>query len=296
MWRLDDVGVFVTVVEQGSFVQAAMRLDMPTSTVSRRISELETALEIKLLERTSRKLRVTERGQQLFEQCLPLVKTMRHQVDTLTKSRNQLAGKISVTAPTYLGNVILSPWLCEFLAQHKDIELELKLSNQFEDLIDEGIDLAIRIGPLRDSQFVAQYLFTPHYGLYASRMYLQNHGPITQPEDLHSHDVLAMAHQNAKLTLVDGGGGEHTINTTTRMKCSDIDMARQTAINGLSIACLPLISAQTQQNRDGLVRVLDQYEITPVRDVYAVYPSRKHLSAKTRLLIDFLKEAAASVR
>jgi DNA-binding transcriptional LysR family regulator len=296
MWRLDDIGVFVTVVEQGSFVQAAMRLDMPTSTVSRRISELETALEIKLLERTSRKLRVTERGQQLFEQCLPLMKNIRHRVETLTKSRDQLKGKISVTAPTYLGNAILSPWLSEFLARHQDIELELKLSNRFEDLIDEGIDLAIRIGPLRDSQFVAQYLFTSQYGLYASKTYLQNHGLITSPEDLRSRDVLTMVHQNAKLTLVDAEGREQTINTSTRMKCSDIDMARQMAINSLSIACLPRLSMQTPHNRNELVRVLDQYEITPEREVYAVYPSRKHLSAKTRLLIDFLKEAVAGVR
>ena len=217
---------------------------------------------------------------------------MRHQVDTLTKSRDQLTGKISVTAPIYLGNAILSPWLCEFLAQHQDLELELKLSNRIEDLIDEGIDLAIRIGPLRDSQIVAQYLFTAYYGLYASRTYLKNHKPITSPEDLRSHDVLVMAHQNAKLILVDTEGREQTINTTTRMKCGDIDMARQTAINGLSIACLPRLGTQTLK-KDGLVSVLDQYEIIPVRDVYAVYPSRKHLSAKTRLLIDFLKEAAA---
>lgn len=293
MWRLDDIGVFVSVVEQGSFVKAALRLDMPTSTVSRRISELEAALEIKLLERTSRKLRLTERGQLLHDQCLPLVKNMWHQVDTITKNRDQLMGKICVTAPTHLGNAILSPWLCQFLSQHQDIELQLKLSNQIEDLIDEGIDLAIRIGPLQDSQFVAQYLFTSHYGLYASQSYLQNHSPIHSPVDLQNHDVFTMAHQNTMLTLVDAEGREQTIRTTTRMKCSDIDMAQQTAINGLSVACLPRLSAQSLQNRQELVRVLDQYEISPGRDVYAVYPSRKHLSAKTRLLVDFLKASIA---
>ncbi len=296
MWRLDDVGVFVTVVEQGSFVQAADRLEMPTSTVSRRVSELEAALETKLLERTSRKLRVTERGRQFFEQCLPLVKSMRHEVDMLTKSSDQLTGKISMTAPSYLANTILSPWLCEFLATHQDIELELKLSNQIEDLIEEGIDLAIRIGPLRDSQFIAQYLFTPKYGLYASSAYLKAYGPINQPEDLSARDVIAMAHQNDRLILVDTEGQKQTIATTTRMKCSDIDMARQAAVNGLSIACLPRLSAQTQHLRNDLVRVLDQYDIPSGRDVYAVYPSRKYLSAKIKLLIDYLKQEAAKVR
>lgn len=289
MWRLDDISVFVTVVEQGSFVKAAERLDMPTSTVSRRISELETALKTTLLERTSRKLGLTEPGQQLFEQCLPLVKDMRRRVDTIIKSRDQLTGKISLTAPTYLATAILSPWLCEFLAEYQGIELELKLSNQNEDLIDEGIDLAIRIGPLRDSQFIAQYLFTSHYGLYASRAYLQNNEPIRSPEDLHRHDVITLAHQNSSLTLVDIEGRKQTIYTSTRMKCSDIELARRTAANGLGIACLPRTNMHLPQSYDNLVRVLDQYEITPVRDVYAVYPSRKHLSAKTRLLVDFLK-------
>jgi len=293
MWRLDDIAVFVSVVEHGSFVTAAMRLDMPTSTVSRRIGELEKALQIKLLERSSRKQRVTERGQQLFEQCLPLVKSMRHQVDLFSKSRDQLTGKITITAPTYLGSMILSPWLCEFLAQQQNIELDIKLSNQIEDLIEEGIDLAIRIGPLRDSQFVAQYLFTAHYGLYANLKYLQTHTPINKPEDLRGHDVLAMAHQNNALTLVDGEGGEQRISTSSRITCGDIDMARQAAVNGLSIACLPSLSEQTLRNRDQLVRVLDQFKIVPGRDVYAVYPSRKHLSAKTRLLIDYLKTASA---
>jgi len=293
MWHLDDIGIFVTVVEQGSFVQAATRLEMPTSTVSRRVSELEAALEMKLLERTSRRLRVTERGQQLFDQCLPHVKEMRHQIDLLSKSRNQLSGKITLTAPTHLGNAVLAPWLCEFLADNRDIELELQLSNQIEDLIDKGIDLAIRIGPLKDSQFVAQYLFTPHYGLYASPRYLASQPPINTPDDLSRHDVIAMAHQKARLTLIDPGGHEQTINTTTRLRCDDIDMARQTASNGLSIACLPRLSVQRAVDSGELVRVLDQYEINPGRDVYAVYPSRKHLSAKTRHLIDFLKEAAA---
>jgi len=296
MWRLDDISVFVTVVAQGSFVQAAEQLHMPTSTVSRRISELEAALEIKLIERTSRKLRVTERGRQLYEQCLPLVKSMQYQVDTLTRNRDQLTGKITVTAPTYLASAILSPWLCQFLAEHQDIELDLKLSNQLEDLIDEGIDLAIRVGPLRDSQFVAQYLFTARYGLYASQGYLQNHEPIHRPEDLRNHDVWVMAHQKGMLTLVDVDGREQIVNTTTRMKYTDIDMARQVAVNGLSIVCLPHENSRVPQDDDGLVRVLEQYEIMPTRDVYVVYPSRKHLSARTRLLIDFLKDVVTKVQ
>jgi DNA-binding transcriptional LysR family regulator len=296
MWRLDDISVFVTVVAQGSFVQAAEQLDMPTSTVSRRISELETALEIKLIERTSRKLRVTERGQLLYEQCLPLVKNMRYQVDTLTRNRDQLTGKITVTAPIYLASAILSPWLCQFLFEHPDIELDLKLSNRLEDLLDEGIDLAIRVGPLRDSQFVAQYLFTARYGLYASQAYLQSHEPIHRPEDLRNHDVWVMAHQKDMLTLVDVEDREQTVNTATRMKCTDIDMARQMAINGLCIACLPRKNTRVPQDDDNLLRVLEQYEITPTRDVYVVYPSRKHLPARTRLLIDFLKAAVTKLQ
>ena len=289
MWRLDDIAVFIIVVEQASFIRAAEHLDMPTSTVSRRISELEAALQMKLLERSSRRLRVTERGQQLFEQCLPLVKNMRFQVDTLTKNRDQLIGKITMTAPRFLANAVLAPCLCEFLQLYPEIELELKLSNRMEDLIDEGIDLAVRIGPFRDSQFVAQYLFTSDYGLYASHTYLKNRAPIRKPEDLAGHDVMVLAHQNAHLTFVSEKDQEQTVSTRSRMKCNDIEMAHQAALNGLSIACLPIISTYKSTGYAELVRVLDQYKITPSREVFIVYPSRKHLSAKTRLLINFLK-------
>ena len=129
-----------------------------------------------------------------------------------------------------------------------------------------------RIGPQKDSHYVAQYLFTSLYGL--------------------RHDVLAMARQNKTLTCIDQQGREQTINTTTRMKCNDIDMAQQAAMNGLGIACLPRLSVEKHKNTNGLVRLLEQYEISPARDIYAVYPSREHLSAKTRALIDFVKGAA----
>lgn len=296
MWRLDDIAVFVAVVEHASFVRAAAHLQMPTSTVSRRITELESALQIQLLERTSRRLHVTERGQQLFDQCYPLVKDMRLQVETLAKHRDELTGKITLTAPNFLANSVLAAQLFGFLHAYPEIELELKLSNRLEDLIDEGIDLAIRIGPLRDSQFVAQHLFTSEYGLYAHRQYLQSHSPILRPADLADHDVMTLTHQKTQLTLRDKNKHEQTITTHSRIKCNDIETARQAALNGVSIACLPIVNTSESTDMKGLVRVLEQYTITPSRDVFAVYPSRKHLSTKTRILIDFLKRSGEAGR
>ncbi|MCU7934340.1 MAG: LysR family transcriptional regulator [Candidatus Thiodiazotropha sp. (ex Dulcina madagascariensis)] len=295
MWRLDDIEIFVSVVEQGSFVQAAKRLNAPTSTVSRRISELEAALDIKLIERTSRKLHVTEKGQELFDHALHHVKEIRQQGNMLMNSRDQLRGKITITVPTFLGNAVLAPWLFEFLAKHSDIELNIKLSNHFEDLIDEGIDLAIRIGPLNDSQFIAQFLCSTEYRLCASPEYLQQNPSIETVDDLLRHDVMLLPHQNMTLDLMNVRTHEtYSLSTSSRMNCNDIEMMRQAAVNGVSIACLPHLSVQKLVSSGELVTLLDEYEISPSRDIYTVYPSRKHLSAKTRLLINFLKEKAAN--
>jgi DNA-binding transcriptional LysR family regulator len=105
-----------------------------------------------------------------------------------------------------------------------------------------------------------------------------------------------MAHQKGMLTLVDADGHEQTLSAATRMKCTDIDMARQTVLNGFGIACLPRKNTHVPQDDDNLVRILEHYEIAPTRDIYAVYPSRKHLSARTRLLIDFLKDAVTKIQ
>ncbi len=292
VWRFDDIEIFVAVVEQGSFIGAANLLGMPTSTVSRRIGELEAALEMKLLERTSRRMRVTDGGQLLFDQCLPHIKEMRQRVNLVRKSRNQLSGVISLTAPSYLGRAILNTWLCRFLTMHPHIEVDLQLSNDYEDLIGKGFDLAIRIGPLKSSQFVSQQLFAVHYGLYASPRYLGGHAPLTGPADLAQHEVMTMPHQQSTLQLVNGEGRAFAQQVATRMRCNDIEMARQAAINGFGIACLPRESVLDQVAKGELIRVLASYEIVPQRDVFVVYPSRKHLAAKTRLLIDFLKTAA----
>lgn len=294
MWRLDDIGIFVSVVEEGSFVRAAKRLDIPTSTVSRRLSELEAALGTALIERTSRKIHVTEQGQQLYEQCVPHVKEVKQQVQLLTRSLNQVSGKIVLTAPTYLGNAILAPWLCAFLKEYPDLELDLKLSNKVEDLLEEGIDLAIRIGPLSDSQFIAQFLCTSESRLYASPDYLKNHLSIDHPADLANHHVMLMSQQGTILELVNKMTEEHfSLLIDSRIKCNEIEMIRQAALNDLGIASLPHMSVQKHLSSGRLLQVLPGYALTSSRGIYAVYPSRKHLAIKTRLLVDYLKNKLA---
>jgi len=296
MWRLDDIGIFVCVVEEGSFVGAAKRLDIPTSTVSRRLSELEAAVGTRLIERTSRRLHVTEKGQQLYENCLPHVKEVKQQVQLLTRSLNQVSGRIVVTAPTFLGNAVLGPWLCAFLKDYPELELDLKLTNKIEDLIEEGIDLAIRIGPLSDSQFIAKFLCTSVFCLYASPNYLKSNLAIDHPTDLANHHVMLMSHQGPTLELVNKTTEEHfSLLIDSRMKCNEIEMIRQAALNDLGIASLPYLSVQKHLASGRLVQVLPEYTLTMSRGIYAVYPSRKHLAAKTRLLVDYLKRKLATL-
>ncbi len=177
---------------------------------------------------------------------------------------------------------------------HSIIKLDIKLSNRFEDLIDESIDLALRIGPLNDSQFIAQFLCRVDYKLFASPSYLQQNPKIEAVNDLAQHEVILLPHQQKCLDLVNVDTREScTLSTSSRMSCDDIEIMRQAALSGMVISCLPYLSIEKSVSTGKLVTLLDEYEILPRRDIYALYPSRKHLSAKTRLLINFLKEKVA---
>ncbi|MEJ2694151.1 MAG: substrate binding domain-containing protein, partial [Candidatus Thiodiazotropha sp.] len=173
----------------------------------------------------------------------------------------------------------------------EQIDLEIILSNRYEDMMTENIDVAIRIGPLKDSQLIAQFLFTSRFTLCAAKDFIaQLRGPIKTPQDLQQLPLLLLQQHNNQLEFTHKRTGQQMKPLFQPRICSnDIGVIRQAAVDGLGIACLPEISIRNQTRSGRLTALLSHYEIAHARDIYAVYPSKKYLSHKTRIFLDFVK-------
>lgn len=291
MWSYDDVFIFTAVIERGSFISAAKKLNIPSSTVSRRVSQLESDLGIQLLERTSRKMRLTEKGKIFFEQCAPQINSLKENVTELMASRDGIQGKLKITAPIFLGSEILGDWFIDFVKNNKLLELELVLSNRYEDIIDEEIDFAIRLGPLEDSKFIAQHLFTSSFVLCASPRYVEVCKKISNPHDLSQHQAILTSHQkNAWEFRHLKTSATVQVKVYGRMCSNDINLTRRAVISGLGIGFLPMLSVAPMIKSGELVTMLNDYEVLPKRDIYIVYPSKKYLSKKAQQLLNFIKQ------
>jgi len=275
MWSYDDLAIFVGVVERGSFIAAAKKMKIPSSTVSRRLSCLEADLGVKLLERTSRKIHLTEKGKLFYEQCSSQINQLGEHAKALTASIDDIHGKLKITAPTYVGNEVMADLFTDFVKQNPGIELELLLSNGIEDILDEEIDVAIRVGPLESSSLIAQYLWEMPKKL----------------EDIEHHHSLIFKTQEIPLHFRRlKTAEEYKINVKSRLVSNDIKFTIHAVSNGAGIAFLPRMFIREQLESGILLELLPEYELMNRKVVYAVYPSKRYLPKKTQLLIKYIKE------
>lgn len=289
--RYDDLAIFVAVVERGSFIAAANKTNIPSSTLSRRLSRLEADLKIKLLERTSRKIHLTEKGKLFYEQCSPLIQQLKQNTKALTESIDKAYGKLKITVPTYIGNTMMADFFVDFMKLNPEIDLEMILSNEIEDILDEEIDIAIRIGPLNDSNFIALHLWEIDYVLCASPEYLNKCGTPTTPEEIKNHQAIILRTQPFpwRFRLLKEQL-DACITPLSRLVLNDFQLAIHAAINGIGITCLPCSIAKEKFKSGELVQLMPQYELLNRRTAYAVYPEKLYMPKKTRLLIDYIKE------
>lgn len=302
MWRFDDLSIVTEVIKQGSFIKASHKLGIPSSTISRRVSEFESAIGVRLIERNSRKLSLTEKGTALFQQCDPEMQKIKQSIEDISSNNDRAVGTLKITAPVTLGNEILSSWFCDFAKHYPDITLDIVLSNQYEDILDDSFDLAIRVGPLKDSDFIGQYLLTSNLTFCANREYLERcleNGrlDLNNIHNLTEHAFLA--YQNAKDTLKlahkNSASDTFEIKLSPRIRSTSTAILRQAAMNGLGISCLPSISIKSQLEKGELVTVFDDYHVLPRKEIYAVYPSNKHLSEKLRVFLNYIKQHAQEI-
>lgn len=284
---LNEIAVFVKVVQVGSFKGAAQALGMPNSTVSAKVSALEKRLGVTLLHRTTRKLSTTEEGQKFFERGLAGVELLRDAEEQVTGSQGEAQGLLRITAAVSLGSSLLAPVAAEFLEKHPKIQLEFILTDRTVDLIGEGIDLAIRAGELKDSSFVAKKLGMTYFAPFASAGYLKVRGTPKHPKDLGQHTCVRFTPLGRdSWTLVNKTGARVKVSLNGGVATDDLAMARELALAGQGVALLPTFLCREDRERGKLKAVLSDWK-SEVRPVNFVYPRHGFTPLKVAAFIDF---------
>lgn len=295
MFDLNDIVVFARVVEAGSFTAAARQLGMPKTTVSRRIAALEREVGVRLLQRTTRSLNMTDAGRLYYEQSSQALRTIENANLQLAEARVEPSGTLRISAPVGFGGYFLSSAVFDFLAAYPKTKVELRLTDDTLSLIENGIDLAFRTGILPDSTLIARKLGSTHRVLCASPDYLARCGVPVVPEDLaHHHCVIAGPSTSNAHWVLDGPHGQETVTVSGRFAANEMQAVVAAAIAGYGIAQLPHRTAEASIKDGRLRRILDGYT-TPVGGLHVVYPSSQHLSPLVKAFIDLAaKKISAS--
>lgn len=291
MDRLAALEAFTKVAETQSFSEAARRLRSSKSAVSRHVAALETDLGARLFHRTTRSLTLTEAGRDYFARTSRILADLEEANASVTQLQAAPRGHLRVNAPMSFGFLHLAPALGDFLARYPEIELDVTLSDRFVDLVDEGVDVAVRIGSLTDSSLVARRLASIRRVLCASPDYLARRGVPQTPDDLKSHDCLSNTNINItrEWRFVHPDGKPWPIEVKGRMSANSGDMLRVAALHGHGFVHLPTFIVGDDLRAGALVSVLDPY-IAQDLTLNAVYPTARHLSPKVRAFVDFLAE------
>lgn len=288
---LNDMMVFLAVVETGSFTLAADRLGIPKANVSRKVSRLESNLQVTLLERSTRSQHLTEAGRRYLQHC----KRIHEEMDLATASVCELfhsySGELKIGASVATGQQILRPELGKFLHQYPELKVQLNLVNRRVDFIEEGFDVVVRIGQLNDSMLIAKKLGTITRKLFASPEYLAQQGQPESIEQLFKHQLLIMnaINNDIKQALYSQKGEGFLLDCQPRLLVDDFVMLKQAMVDGLGIAVLPEYMAQTDLLTGKLVNILPDWGMKPL-DVYALYPKHRAKIPKVKAFIDFIEQ------
>ena len=287
---MDELEVFVTVVEEEGFSAAAKRLDSTPAAVSRRIKALEQRLGVRLLQRTTRKVQLTEAGELYFREVSRLLSNLRNIEQKLEEVTGQATGELRIAAPMSFGQRRLAPVVVRFALTYPKLRVSLILEDRETDIIGEGVDLAIRIAYPSDSSFVARPIASVPRYFCASPDYLERRGTPQSPKDLLQHDCLHYNVISEREEWTFGGtSGDETIMIKGIFCSNNGDVLAEAAMQGLGITLLPDFIIEEALADGRLVRILEGRERSPLT-LSVLYPSRQHVPAKTRLFIDHLVE------
>lgn len=289
MESLTDIAVFVRVVECGSFTRAADELELSRAVVSKYLSRLEARLGARLLHRTTRRLALTEAGAALFEASRGALERIVEAEDAVASFQKEPRGRLKVSAPMGFGILCLGAAVADFLARHPGVSIDLTLDDRFVNLVEEGVDLAIRIGRLTDSSLVARRIASSQPIVVASPAYLERNGMPESPGDLAAHNCLLYSYlSTANVWRFAGPGGrEAPVAVTGNARMNNGMLECEMAAAGLGIAMVPTFYAAPYLRTGRLRRVLDGYRMAEL-GIHAVFPARSQVPPKVRAFVDFL--------
>lgn len=291
MDKFQEMRAFAAVANAGSFVRAAEELGLSKTAVSRLVGDLERRLGVRLLHRTTRRLSVTPEGEVFHERCRQLLDGVAEAEAELSTHAGEAIGRLRVNVPVTFGLLHLAPLWPAFMALHPKVDLDVTLSDRLVDLIDEGYDLAVRIARLQDSSLVSRQLTSTRLILCASPDYLRRHGMPAHPSELARHAVIAYS----LLAMGDqwefaGPDGPVTVKVTPRMHTNSGDTCCAAALQHQGFVLQPSFLLGPHLATGALVEVLPAFRSIAL-GVYAVYPTRRHLTPRVRATVDFLVEA-----
>ncbi|MCX7207795.1 MAG: LysR family transcriptional regulator [Proteobacteria bacterium] len=289
---LDDLALFVCIVEAGSLSAAAKKMDLPPATLTRRLQKLEQKLGCRLLNRSARRMQVSSEGQQYYEQCRPLLQALQQATQALDTTQHSVSGLVRVLAPINLANGIFRSCWASFMQKYPEIRLELKLSNLQEDLIASGADLALRAGEQQDSSFNQRRLGEVHWVTVASASYLQQHGAPLMPNDLHQHQLILVEPMTRWVFVHKASGEECSVQGQARFRVNEMALAVHMAKEGVGILSCPITVCCEELASGALQEVLPQWQADS-RAIYAVWPQQRYLPARVRALLEHLLAFAA---
>jgi DNA-binding transcriptional LysR family regulator len=287
----NDLLLFARIAESGSFSKAAQRVDLPKSTVSRRIALLEAKLGERLLQRTTRKLMLTEFGESLLEHARKVVEEVEAAGALVQHRQQEPSGKLRISMPSDFANLGLTRVMTDFMARYPAIILELDLSPRRVDLVAENFDIAIRMGDLPDdSSLAARRVALEKVGLYASPSYIARRGLPEHPDDLRHHDLLCLLSRNGgpQPWVLTRGKTKWSRELRARMTANSPDLLARVACTGAGIAASSDLFAAPFVAKGELVRVLPEWELPTVTG-WAVFPGRRLMPAKTRAFLDMME-------
>ena len=286
MTSISDFDIFARVARTGNMSQAGREMGLSPAVVSKRISMLEDRLGVRLFQRTTRQLTLTETGEGYFKRIVDILNLVEEAEDFVTRRNTSPRGILKVSSPTTFSRLHIMPRLPEFMAKYPEIELDFHLTDDFSDIIREGFDLALRIGTLPDSSLVARKLSPDTRVLVASPAYLKNEGEPHSLKDLERHVCLAAGAQDS--WQLEGPTGRHQIRPNGPIKSNSSELLREAILSGLGIG-LRGIWELSEELKDGRLKiVLPEYRGSAATAIHVLYPSRDFVPAKVSSFINFL--------
>lgn len=284
--------IFIQVADSGSFSEAGRRMAISQPSVSRQIGALEEVLGVRLLQRTTRRLSLTEAGEIYYQQCRKIQRDIIEAGNSISEFKESASGLLKIGAPIGWTEITIAPYLSEFLEAYPDIELDIQSTDDIQDVVEEKLDLVLRVGALNDSSYVARPLGKAELVLCASGQYFEKHGKPEAPDDLTKHNCIMFDHNN-QWTFISGKA-EQVVQVSGKVNTHMVSVMISMAMQHMGIMLLPVQLIRDQLASGDLLEIFPDYTINYTQllniEVFFLYSNRKYLPAKVKAFIDFFRD------